>query len=107
MYDEDDVREVRGLPHGQARWGVSAAADTRRIIDDSRRAADALNKELLEDVSAGLRVLVTRDGVPLTEAAIKERAANIVCGLVVNYKIARLDGVRFETAEQHAARVIR
>lgn len=107
MYDEDDVRDVRGLSHGQPAWGVSTDGDVARIVGDSRRRAEALNRSLMDDVSAGLRVLVTRDGVPLTEVAIRERAANIVAGLVGNYQITRLDGVRFETAEQHAARIIR
>jgi len=146
MYDEDDVREVRGLPHGQERWGepvrngdadkvcavhlvdtgVRLAATTSRmhagktialcdgcaqahdwargtaqakaIIADSRRQADeaqATRDALMRDVQSGLRVLRTRDGVPLTEDAIRERAANIVAGLVGNYEISRLDGVRF------------
>ena len=50
---------------------------------------------LMADVSAGLRVLRTRDGVPLTEEAIAERSRNIVAGLVGNYRIERLDGVTY------------
>ena len=42
-------------------------------------------------VADGLRVLRTRDGVPLTEDMIMERARNIVTGLTG----VRLDGVRF------------
>jgi hypothetical protein len=32
-YDEDDVRDHRGLPHGQDRWGESApsAAELARL----------------------------------------------------------------------------
>lgn len=91
MYDEDDVREVRGLPHGQERWGEPV----RNGDGDAYREGVATSAALMEDVSAGLRVLVTRDGLPLTEAAIRERAANIVSGLVGNYRITRLDGVTF------------
>jgi len=39
------------------------------------------------DVSAGIRVLQTRDGIRLTEAQIRERTRNIVMGLVGNYRI--------------------
>ncbi len=39
------------------------------------------------DVSAGIRVLQSRDGVRLTEAQIRERTRNIVMGLVGNYRI--------------------
>ncbi len=146
MYDEDDVREVRGLPHGQERWGepvrngdadrvcavhlidtgVRLVATTTRehagktialcagcaqahdwargtaqaqsIAADSRRKADeaqATREALMRDVQSGIRVLRTRDGVPLTDDAIRERAANIVSGLVGNYRITRLDGVTF------------
>lgn len=107
MYDEDDVRETRGLSHGSPAWGVSGAAEARRIAAESKHAAAVLNEALMDDVTAGLRVLVTRDGVPLTETAIRERAANIVAGLVGNYQIAPLTGVRVETAEEHARRVSR
>jgi hypothetical protein len=46
---------------------------------------------LLTDVSAGLRVLKSRDGVALTESQIRERAHNIVMGLLMNYRIEALD----------------
>jgi len=54
-------------------------------------------------VAEGLRVLRTRDGVPLTEDMILERARNIAAGLTG----VRLDGVRFAarrapTAEDEA-----
>ena len=39
------------------------------------------------DVSAGIRVLQSRDGVRLTESQIRERTRNIVMGLVGNYRI--------------------
>jgi hypothetical protein len=43
--------------------------------------------QLTADIAAGIRVLVTRDGVELTEAQVLERAANIVAGLIGNYNI--------------------
>lgn len=46
---------------------------------------------LVRDISEGIRVLATRDGVPLTEAQILDRAANIVMGLMGNYRIESLD----------------
>jgi hypothetical protein len=56
---------------------------------------------LLEDIAAGIRVLQTRDGVPLSDAQIIERARNIVAGLIGNYKIHALD------AHDRAARDLR
>lgn len=47
-------------------------------------------REMLADVSEGIRVLKDRDGHPLTEEAIEERARNIVAGLVGNYRIEAL-----------------
>lgn len=52
---------------------------------------DPTVRRLLADVSAGIRVLQTRDGVRLTESQIGERARNIVMGLVGNFHIASLD----------------
>src|SRR6185437_670672 len=54
-------------------------------------------------IAEGLRVLRTRDGVPLTDDMILERARNIAAGLTG----VRLDGVRFAarrapTAEDEA-----
>lgn len=46
---------------------------------------------LLEDVSEGIRVLQTRDGVKLSDDQIVERARNIVAGLIGNYSIQSLD----------------
>lgn len=48
-------------------------------------------RQLLRDVTAGIRVLQTRDGVDLSEAQITERARNIVAGLIGNYRIESLD----------------
>jgi hypothetical protein len=45
---------------------------------------------LLQDVAAGIRVLQSRDGIPLSEEQILERARNIVTGLIGNYRIAAL-----------------
>lgn len=59
---------------------------------DCRRTADRteLVTELMADIAAGLRVLRTRDELPLSEAQIEERARNVVAGLVENYRIERL-----------------
>jgi hypothetical protein len=46
---------------------------------------------LLDDVSQGIRVLQTRDGLNLSEDQIAERARNIVAGLIGNYRIQSLD----------------
>lgn len=47
---------------------------------------------LLVDVSEGIRVLQSRDGILLSEGQILERARNIVMGLVGNYRIESLEG---------------
>lgn len=46
---------------------------------------------LLVDISAGIRVLQSRDGLALSEAQIRERARNIVMGLAMNYRIEVLE----------------
>jgi hypothetical protein len=56
-----------------------------------RRAIDPTTYRLLRDVSAGIRVLQSRDGVPLSESQILERARNIVMGLVGNYRIEAIE----------------
>ena len=48
-------------------------------------------RQLIRDVSAGIRVLQTRDGMGLSEEQILERARNIVTGLMGNYNIESLD----------------
>ena len=45
----------------------------------------------MEDVSEGIRVLQTRDGIKLSDDQIVERARNIVAGLIGNYNIQSLD----------------
>ncbi|MES1171858.1 MAG: hypothetical protein ABUL77_01365 [Bacteroidota bacterium] len=52
-----------------------------------RTAIDPTTYALMRDVSAGIRVLQTRDGVRLSESQILERARNIVMGLIGNYRI--------------------
>ena len=42
---------------------------------------------LLNDIAEGIRVLHSRDGIEISEAQIRERARNIVMGLVGNYRI--------------------
>ena len=43
--------------------------------------------QLLADVAEGFRVLRVRDGIPLTEDQISERARNVVGALIGNYDI--------------------
>lgn len=45
--------------------------------------------QLVEDIAAGIRVLRTRDGMPLSESQVLDRARNIVSGLLGNYTITR------------------
>jgi hypothetical protein len=52
-----------------------------------RSAVDLTLQRLLSDVEDGIRVLQSRDGFPLSELQIRERARNIVMGLVLNYRI--------------------
>jgi hypothetical protein len=52
-----------------------------------RRRLNPTIVQLMVDVSAGIRVLQTRDGIRLTEGQIRERTRNIVMGLVGNYRI--------------------
>ena len=59
-------------------------------------------RQLLRDVSAGIRVLQTRDGVDLSETQITERARNIVAGLIGNYRIESMDAVAGGAREEGA-----
>jgi hypothetical protein len=68
-----------------------------------RIAIDSTMTRLLRDVSAGIRVLRSRDGVALSEGQIHERARNIVMGLVGNYRIETLDHMVEEIAEADTA----
>jgi hypothetical protein len=47
----------------------------------------SLADRLVADVAEGLRVLRLRDGLQVTDEQCLERARNIVCGLIGNYKI--------------------
>ncbi|HVR61881.1 MAG TPA: hypothetical protein VMU50_08275 [Polyangia bacterium] len=51
-------------------------------------------RALMDDISAGIRVLQSRDGVELSDEQVLERARNIVTGLMGNYRIVSLDAVR-------------
>ena len=51
-------------------------------------------RALMDDISAGIRVLHSRDGIELSDEQILERARNIVTGLMGNYRIVSLDAVR-------------
>lgn len=48
---------------------------------------ESLVDQLVSDVAMGLRVLRTRDGFALPEDLVMDRARNIVCGLIGNYRI--------------------
>jgi len=52
-----------------------------------RSAVDLTLQRLLSDVEDGIRVLQSRDGFPLSDLQIRERARNIVMGLALNYRI--------------------
>jgi len=52
-------------------------------------------RTMVADVAQGVRVLRTRDGVPLTDAQIADRARNIVAALLGNYRIEPFTGVRY------------
>lgn len=71
------------------------ASQAQAIAAESRRDAATLTASLMADVEAGIRVLRTRDGVALTDAQIRDRAANVVSGLLGNYRIEPLTGVRY------------
>ena len=70
------------------------------MTPEAKRDALLTIGQLMADVSDGLRVLRNRDGVPLSDAQIRDRAANIVAGLVGNYRIERLDGVTYSEARE-------
>ena len=53
-------------------------------------------------VGDGIRILRTRDGVPLTDEQINERARNIVAALVGNYDVKEI----IETCSDYGAEVI-
>jgi len=80
------------------------ASQAQAIAAESRRDAATLTASLMADVEAGIRVLRTRDGVPLTDAQVRDRAANICSGLLGNYRIEPLTGVRYTTAFERIER---
>ena len=59
--------------------------EARQLIDSIQPRPTVAR--LLADVAAGLRVLVTRDGLRISEELIQERTNNIVAGLLGNYEI--------------------
>jgi hypothetical protein len=61
-------------------------------------------KLLVEDIAEGIRVLQTRDGVPLSDELIAERARNIVMGLMGNYRIQSIEAG--EKREPRSARTV-
>jgi hypothetical protein len=84
--------------------GTAACCDylpliVRRELSRTRVAGTTV-RLLLEDVSEGIRVLQTRDGVSLSEDQIVERARNIVAGLIGNYRIQSLDARETPSARE-------
>lgn len=64
----DWVREAIEEAHQE----VTALPDTRR----------ALLEHLIADISEGIMVLHSRDGLPVTQAIARERARNVVCVMI-------------------------
>lgn len=60
--------------------------DGVRIPPPGRSLAD----RLVDDVFEGLRVLRVRDGLPVSDEACRERANNIVCGVLNNYSVREI-----------------
>lgn len=50
-------------------------------------ARESLLDSLVQDVEDGVFVFNVRDGLPITRAQARERARNIVAGLIGNYQI--------------------
>jgi hypothetical protein len=52
---------------------------------------EGLARQLIDDLSAGIRVLRERDGLVLSDELISERAANIAAAVLGNYELRSLD----------------
>ena len=52
---------------------------------------EELTRKLINDLSAGLRVLRDRDGLVLSDDLIGERAANLAAAVLGNYEVRSLD----------------
>ena len=65
--------------------------DTSRPRQKTPAVSPPTVRLLLQDVADGIRVLLTRDGIPLSDDQIEERARNIVAGLLGNYRITSLE----------------
>jgi hypothetical protein len=50
-----------------------------------------LVRRLIDDLSAGIRVLRDRDGLDLSEDLIRERASNLAAAVLGNYDVRCLD----------------
>jgi hypothetical protein len=55
---------------------------------------------LVEDIAAGIRVLRTRDGKPITDEEAEERARNIVTGVLLNFTVFEKAPVRLGTGPE-------
>ena len=71
-----------------------------------RSAVDLTMQRLLSDVEEGIRVLQSRDGFPLSDLQIRERARNIVMGLLLNYRIEVCEDAE-EAIDDAIARAVR
>jgi hypothetical protein len=58
--------------------------------EDKAMARADLVSRLIADVKAGILVLATVHGLPVTDEAAQDRANNIVCGVVNNYDVRDL-----------------
>jgi hypothetical protein len=50
-----------------------------------------LVRRLIDDLSAGIRVLRDRDGLVLSDDLIRERASNLAAAVLGNYEVRSLD----------------
>ena len=55
--------------------------------------ADRDLERLIDIVASGIRILRTRDGVPVTDAQCLERARNIVSAVVVTFELRALPAI--------------
>ena len=55
--------------------------------------ADRDLERLIDIVASGIRILRTRDGVPVTDAQCTERARNIVSAVIVTFELRALPAI--------------
>lgn len=84
MSRNDDLREAFPSFAGE----YKAAQD--RILAKRAAARRALVDNMIADVKEGILVLASVYGLPVTEEMASDRANNIVCQLINNYKMEPL-----------------